>query len=98
MARLLAFPFRVAPNGSAVTVEAETDEAYRQELAMLLATRPGERPLAPEYGIDDPAFGELDEAQVIAAVEAFGPPVVIEAVETVYPDDTTADVVVTFRT
>ena len=100
MARLLAFPFRVAPNGSAATVEADTDDAYAQELAILLGTRLGERPLAPEYGVDDATFGELDEAQVVAAVEAFMPDTAVRVldVETDYPDDRTADVLVTFAT
>lgn len=95
--RLLAFPFRVAGNGGALTVEAETEAAYRQELGLLLGTRLGERPLVPEWGVDDAAFAELDEAQIVAAVDLFGIPVAIDGVEVEYDTDTTADVLITFH-
>jgi hypothetical protein len=96
MARVLSFPFRLAANGSVVTVEQDTEQANAEELGTLLGTLLGERPLVPDYGVDDSTFGELDEGAVVAAVELFGPPVTIESVETTY-GETTADVLVTFR-
>lgn len=47
---LLAFPFRLRPDGSAATVLDGTDEAHAQDVALLCLTRKGERPLVPDYG------------------------------------------------
>ncbi|MGZ4269543.1 MAG: GPW/gp25 family protein [Solirubrobacteraceae bacterium] len=41
---------RTAPTGALATVE--DDDAVRQALLLLLATRPGERVMRPEYGCD----------------------------------------------
>lgn len=79
---MLAFPFRFLPNGRAAMVEDESDASDAQEIAFLLLTRVGERPLAPEYGSPDPTFNTegVSEADIAAAIAAFGPPVDVELV------------------
>lgn len=97
MPRLLAHPLRLLPNGALTTVEAGTDAAHAQELAALIGTRRGERELVPGFGITDPAFAGLDDAELAAQVDVFGPPVIITNIATTYNDaGTIADVVITF--
>lgn len=74
MARLLAYPVRLDPNGAFATLE-DGEEYYAQELAGLVMTEPGERPLVPEYGVEDPTFGEMDQLSIQSKVDMFGPPV-----------------------
>lgn len=96
MARVFSYPFRLTPAGAIATVEADTDEAHREELAVAILTRRGERSVVPEFGLPDPAFDAFDGAELVAHVEAFGPPVEVLDVEVDYPTDTVADVVVRF--
>lgn len=95
--QLLAHPFRIGPAGVAATVTDGTDEAYAEELARLIATRRGERPMVPAYGIAEPAFDELDVTALNAVLGLFGPPVTVTDVDVDYPDDRTARLVVTFE-
>lgn len=90
--RLLSYPFRVGPSGTAVTVEQGSDRAHGEELAVLVLTRLGERILAPDYGVDDPIFDELRLEDVSAGVAMFGPPVDVAELETVFTDDRTQEV------
>lgn len=96
MGRILSHPFRLLPDGSAATVEQDTDEANAEQLAVLLLTRPGERDLAPGYGVSDPAFAGVDPSEVVAAVNAFGPDVTVTAVTSRPRDDATVDVLVEY--
>lgn len=82
---MLAFPFRVLPNGRVAQVEDDSDESAAQELALLLLTRTGERPLIPDYGTTDPAYDTTGATRddVIAAVSAFVPDVeVVDVTQT----------------
>lgn len=56
MAYLLAVPFRLAPNGSAVSVEQGTDEYFRQQMTTIISTMRGERPINTDFGMPDMAF------------------------------------------
>lgn len=97
MADTLSFPFRLAPNGAPVTVEVDSDAHYMDLLVALAMTRPGERHLVPEFGVNDPVFDEFDGAALVAAAAAFGPPVEIDGVSVSYVDETTEEIVVTFH-
>lgn len=74
MSSLLAYPVRLVGNSYA-TVDDGSEECFAQELAILVQTLPGERQLAPEYGIDDPAFEGFSRAELEAKIEDYGPPV-----------------------
>lgn len=95
MSALLSHPFRIV-GGVAAVVEQATDEANAEQLAVLMATRRGERVLVPAYGMTDPTFDELDEVELSVAVDVYGPPVTIEAVQTRYVGPTTQEVDVAF--
>jgi hypothetical protein len=77
VARMLAHPFRVSANGTAATVEQNSDDGNAQELAVLILTRTGERPLVPQFGIADPTFRGFEPSELTAAVSMYGPPVEI---------------------
>lgn len=49
------FPFRSGVTGSLVTT-ATRDEIIKQSIADIIETRRGERPMMPDYGIDDFVF------------------------------------------
>lgn len=79
--QVFAFPFAVGPNGSVATVEHESDDEYQQLIALACMIVPGEVPLAPTFGIDDPAFAGFDMANLARHVQDFGPPVTVEGVK-----------------
>lgn len=79
MSAILSHPFRLAPSGSVATVEQDTAAADAEQIAVLILTRTGERPLVPAFGISDPVFAELNPAEVLAGIATYGPPVDIES-------------------
>ena len=69
----LRVPFRIGRNGAAETVDQDTDVEVAQSIRVLLGTRPGERLVVPDYGLDDPTFlpvGEVLDASVVADLVA----------------------------
>ena len=93
---LISHPFRVAVNGSVAKVEDGTDAAHGQQIAVLVMTRPGERPLVPLFGVSDPTFQGFDESALKAQIEMFGPDVTIESVDSEFTNDTSEDVRIVF--
>jgi hypothetical protein len=71
--QLLAFPFAFGPDGAAVTVDDASDDYVEQQLQVIIGTRPGERPMCWPYGISDPAFDEIDPADIQAVLNDYGP-------------------------
>lgn len=73
----ISHPFRRGRDGALVTV-AEGSLALAAQLAgHVLATRPGERPLAPQYGLGDPVADALDPVEVAHAVQWCEPEVAV---------------------
>lgn len=97
MSRILSHPFRLAPNGSVATVEQVSDAANAEQVAVLVLTNLGERPLAPGFGITDPAFVGVEPTEVLAGLAEYGPPVTIASLELRQCDEVHQDVVVTFE-
>ncbi len=52
----LRIPFRISNGGSADVLEQDSQSEIAQSVAVLVRTRVGERPTAPDYGISDPTF------------------------------------------
>lgn len=96
MAPILSHPFRVLRNGPIATVEQDSDEGKAEQIAVLVLTHLGERPLAPGFGITDPAFAGVESSEVLAGIQEYGPVVNIVTVDVEWPDDHHADVLVTF--
>lgn len=86
MAQILSFPFRLLANGSAATVEQNSDEGDREGVAQLVLTRVGERPLVPGFGLPDPAFAGFEVTQLAAGLAIYGPPVTPSSVTVVAGD------------
>lgn len=92
MARILSHPFRLVPNGAVATVEQESDQGDAEQIAVLVLTIRGERPLAPGFGVTDPTFGGFAVSEVVAGLTVYGPPrSIVEAI--VRADTDTAQVV-----
>lgn len=96
MAALLAHPLRLRPGGQLSTVDEGSDAHAAQDIAVLIGTRPGERDLVPEFGLEDPAFDELHIAELTAQVAVYGPARTITDIATSVTRDGTATSVVTF--
>lgn len=89
MTAILSHPFRLLPNGAAATVEQDSDQANAEQIAVLVTTYLGERPLSPGFGVTDPVFGGLDNSEVLAGIEAFGPPVDVSDIRSTWESDST---------
>ena len=96
MARILSFPFRFTGTGAVATVEQGSEQANREQVAVLCLTVIGERPLTPGFGITDPVFGGVEPSEVVAAVQAHGPDVQITDVRVLFESDATQLVEVDF--
>jgi hypothetical protein len=96
MTRVLAFPLRLAGNGSLATVE-QGSAAHAAQIALAAAvTRPGERPLSPLYGSVDPAGGD-DLSVVAAGIEASEPGLLVDEIASQINADGTADLTLRVR-
>lgn len=73
---MLAFPIRLDGNGALATVDDASPQAAQQLARAVIATRPGERPLAPAYGIPDPSDG-VDAGVVKALVSLCEPDIIV---------------------
>lgn len=93
---MLSFPLRLAPNGALATVEQASPDGAAEELAQLILTRRGERPLVPAYGLEDPVAAGVDAGELAALVELFGPPVTLLDVGLEPASETTAALQVVF--
>lgn len=94
---LISYPFRLASNGEVVIRPDSDDDYYAEELAGLVQTVPGERPLVPDYGIEDPTFNDWPEEELNAKIDMFGPPVDVEDLYIEFMQDGIADMVLQFQ-
>lgn len=70
---VLAFPFGFDSVGRARTVAQDSDECLMQRAAGFVRTRRGELPLAPDYGLDDPALRPVYEQEILAGLAVYHP-------------------------
>lgn len=96
MALILSHPFRLGPGGQAVTVDQDSDAGHAEQLAVLVMTRRGERPLALDFGLPDPAFRGIEPGELTAAVDRWGPPVLLASIDTTTVDASRVAVRVAF--
>lgn len=96
IARILSHPFRLGPNGTAATVEQDSDAGDAEQIAALALTVRGERELVPAFGISDPALQGIIPEELAAGVGRFGPPVRIHSVTARPLDELTQVVEVRF--
>ena len=94
---ILSHPFRLTLTGAAATVANGSSAANAEGVAVLALTRPGERPMVPNFGVADPAFDGYDAAELSAALYLFGPAgVSVDNIKTTPVDDRVAAVTITF--
>lgn len=96
MAQIFSFPFRLAPSGQVATVTQGSDQANSEQLAVLISTVQGERPMVPGFGLPDPAFTGIKAGVIAAQVAMWGPAVTVDEVKTTAVDGSETDVTVTF--
>lgn len=80
MADLLAHPFRIGPDGRCVTVIQGSDQQYNQLIAVTVGTRQGEREMCLPFGLVEAGWRGVFAEDVQAAVDQFGPPIVVGTV------------------
>lgn len=94
---VISFPFRIDATGTIATVEQDSDECAAEQIAALLLTRIGERPLSAEFGVTDMAGQGLDASELAAAVATFGPDVTLQDIAVDEVGDGVQRVAVTFE-
>jgi hypothetical protein len=97
VSRILSHPFRISGNGAVATVEQTSDQANAEQVAVLILTEVGERPLVPGFGVTDPTFSLLDPVEVAAGLTAYGPDVRVIDVRVDVESDSTQLVSVDFE-
>lgn len=65
-----AFPMVLGPDGAFATVEQDLDDEVKQAVFLVSRTEIGSRPLAPDFGVDDPTFVGVDAEALTATLEA----------------------------
>lgn len=70
---VLAFPFRLDTTGVPALVRQGSEAHLAQQAYQFVNTRPGELPLAPTYGLDDPLFRVVEKGEVITGLAMFHP-------------------------
>lgn len=78
MANLLSHPFRLDPNNRVVTVDQDGDQYLAERISIITQTRPGERLMSPDFGIDDPVYGEINLPDLELQFEMFDLPIVVD--------------------
>lgn len=77
----LAVPFRLDPRGQAATLKQDSPAEVAQSVRILLDTRPGERLMVPDYGVDDLTFVDaIDDGWVADAVQTWEPRATVDIV------------------
>lgn len=93
---LLSWPFRIAPNGSAVTRPQDSVEYHAEEISQMVTTRQGERPLVPSFGLEDTTYNQIDPQELAIRVGQHKIPVRILDVVTKQVTEGRQEAVVTF--
>jgi hypothetical protein len=96
-ARCLSFPFRVDASGVVATVEQNTDQDVEELIAVGVLTEPGERILAPTFGVADPAFVGFELSNLQRHLADFGPAVAVTAVEVARRGDDREELQINWR-
>lgn len=68
---ILAYPFNITPAGNAAVVPQGGDEEAAQTVEVIISTVIGERPMAFNFGIPDPAFVGLETADIDIVLKDF---------------------------
>lgn len=64
----LALPLQLTPGAGLASLTQDSPAEVAQSVALLLATRPGDRRSVPGYGLADPVFVGLDVGEVVTTI------------------------------
>lgn len=78
---LLSHPFRLDAGGAIATMSQGSPRHATEAAGHVLSCLPGERPLAPHYGYDEPVGGYTEPDSVAAALVACEPDLQPDSVE-----------------
>jgi hypothetical protein len=78
---VLAFPFRIDPNGQVPLVTQGSEAHLAQQAYQFVSTRPGEVTLAPAYGLYEPMFRIVNKGEIITGMAQFHPDVDLVSVD-----------------
>lgn len=67
--------------GSAFKLADETREYYDQIIAAVIKTEPGELPLDPSFGTDDPAFTRGEPSGFRSTIAGYWPEIIVKKFE-----------------
>jgi hypothetical protein len=94
MSTSLAHPFRLDSAGSAAVIRQGGERHALEIVRHIVACRVGERPLAPEWGLDDPLADGVDEDDVVAAIDLCEPDIVVSGVTLTPREGNALDIVI----
>ena len=94
MSVTLRHPFRLDAAGAVATIPQGGERHALEVVRHIVSCRVGERPLAPEWGLDDPLADGVDEGDVRAAIDLCEPDVAVTNVTITPRDDEGVDIVV----
>lgn len=94
--QLISFPFRLNKQGTVATADDTSAEYCAERLAIILGTRPGERVMNPDFGINDPAFEGFTETALRIQVARSGMPIDLGTIKRMYLDDAREQVTIQF--
>jgi hypothetical protein len=94
MSTTLAHPFRLDSAGSAAVIRQGGERHALEIVRHIVACRVGERPLAPEWGLDDPLADGVDEDDVVAAIDLCEPDIVVSGVTLTPREGNALDIVI----
>ena len=80
MMELLSIPFRIGDDGRPERIWQGSEAHAHQQALQFVSTKPGELPMSPLYGIDDPSFRDVDAAEVVVGMATYHPEVTVQSV------------------
>lgn len=91
----LRFPIRFS-SGNVENLAEGSDAYYAQLLALAAQIKPGELPLTPEFGCEDPVFDRESRDQLALTAAYFVPEVAIESLDIAESDSGESQIKITF--
>lgn len=89
-------PFRFV-NGLAAKHAEGTDDYYLHLMTMVILTQPGEMPLDPGFGTQDPTFQKINRASLVEMSLKYVPELNIRTITPIITGDGQEDIIVEYE-
>lgn len=83
--------------GGVEKIDDGTDEYYSHLLALAIQIVPGELPLSPQYGVEDPSFSESLTRDLAFTAGAYIPEIIIDTANIIPAENGQTKVDLSFR-